>query len=163
MKKIIIISLAAVLISSCQQKQAFTECAEIDLVKKANEAYLKGDWQNLRTFYADTAIIYVNTWARNRLTPDELIEQFKSSLADMQEYKISDQISQMVVTEKGEHNVNQWFEWTGKHKNGKEIRSVIGLSCQVENNEIVFFGLIYDTLPFYQAAQADSVGLVAAN
>jgi hypothetical protein len=68
----------------------------------------------------------------------------------------------MVITEKGEHNINQWFEWTGKHKNGKEIRSVIGLSCQVENNKIVFLGLIYDTLPFYLAAQPDSIAPLAA-
>ncbi|MEX2233568.1 MAG: hypothetical protein WD824_15500 [Cyclobacteriaceae bacterium] len=49
MKNLLILLLLVTAICSCQQKQVFTECAEIDLVKKANEAYLKGDWQNLRT------------------------------------------------------------------------------------------------------------------
>lgn len=148
-------------ISSCQQKQVFSESTEIDLIKSANQAYLKGDWEAFRALYADTARILINTW-NDRLTPDEVTEQFRSGLADIAEYKISDEISQMVITDKGEHQVSQWFEWTGKHKNGKEIRTVVYLFCQVENNKIVFSGLIYNTLPFYLAAQPDSLNPVAA-
>lgn len=146
---------------SCQQQQYFDTSPEIDLIKKCDETYLKGDWTALRSFYHDTATIYVNTWDRNKLTPDQAIELFKGNVAEYREYSLAkDGIYEMVVTPNGEHWVHNWTEWKGVHKNGKEVRSVVNISWRVENNKVVFAGFIFDTLPGYMAAQTDSVNAI---
>lgn len=158
MKTYFLFFFAAVVICACQQKQFYKESPEIDLVKKSNEAYFKGDWETLRSFFADTATIYDNTWGNNKLTPEKNIETIRMGLADYTEYKMSEGAEyEMVVNDRGEHWVYNWFEWVGKHKTGKEARSVVHIGMRVENNKIVFAGFIYDRLAGFMAAQPDSV------
>lgn len=143
---------------ACQQKQYFVEAPEIDLIKKCNDTYVNGDWAALRAFYHDTATIYVNTWSRGKLTPDEVIGQFRNDVANYSAYGLAeDGIYEMVVTPDGQHWVHNWTEWKGTHKNGKEVRSVVNISWRVENNKVVFAGFIFDRLPGHLAAQMDSV------
>ena len=158
MKTFIALFLLIGVFFSCQQRQYFTVSSEIDLIKKCDEAYLKGDWATLRTFYHDTATIYLNTWGREKLTPDQLIEQFKTGLTDYPEYSLAkDGFHEMVINDRGQHWVYNWTEWRGVNKNGKEVRTVVNIAWQVENNKIVFAGFINDNLPLYLATQVDSV------
>ena len=149
---------AAVALMSCQQQQFFTSSPEIDFIKKVDESYLKGDWTTNRSFYHDTATIYINTWGRNKLTADQVVEAFKAGVADYTEYSLSDdRYYEMIIDDQGQHWVHCWAEWKGLHKNGKEVRSVVNITWRVENNKILFAGFIFDTLPNHLATEADSV------
>ena len=158
MKTLTVLFIVTGVFVSCQQKQYFTSSPEIDLIKKCDESYLKGDWTTNRSFYHDTATIYVNTWGREELTPDQAVEFLKTGVADYKEYTLAkDGVYEMVITPEGQHWVHNWTEWKGIHKNGKEVRVVANISWRVENSKVVFAGFIFDTLPGYLAAQADTV------
>ena len=62
MRKLLAFLLLAAVVSACQKKQYYASSPEIDVAKKADEAYYKGDWTLLRSLYADTAKINLNSW-----------------------------------------------------------------------------------------------------
>ncbi|MDL5050144.1 hypothetical protein QQ054_29485 [Oscillatoria amoena NRMC-F 0135] len=155
MKNPVIISILTVTLLACQEKQYFTSSPEIDLIKRQQEAYLKGDWATLRSFYHDTATIYANTWGHGKLSPDQLTERQRKGVEDYSEYALAkDGVYELLINDRGEYWVHNWTEWRGVHKNGKEVRVVVNISFRVANNKIVFAGFIYDTLPLVMAAQS---------
>lgn len=144
--------LLAVVISACQKKQYYTASSEIDLVKKGNEAYLKADWETLKSLYADTAKILVNKWMGEEISVDQFIEMEKAEVGTLSEYKIGDDaIYEMVELDNGVRWVHTWLLWSGKYKNGKEVRTPVHISTQVLNGKAVWQGFIVDTLPGYLA------------
>ncbi|MDL5050140.1 nuclear transport factor 2 family protein [Oscillatoria amoena NRMC-F 0135] len=146
MKKIMALLLPAIILCSCMKKQYFTDSPEIDLIKKADQAFLNRDWETFRNHFHDTAAIYVNNWFREKLTPDQWSEMLKSFSQDFSSYRYADNtIHEMVITDEGEHWVHGWAEWTGVHKSGKEIRIVVHGGWRVESGKIVSAGAIYDT------------------
>ncbi len=159
MRKLIFILPLLVLLSCEQQKkQFFTTSAEIDLVKKGNKAYIDRDWSTLRSLYADTAKIADNVWTPDKfVTPDQFIEEMKTSLADFTEIKLSDDIEyNMIVTDDGQTWVLCWFNWIGKHKNGKEISTPVHLGFLMAGGKVAFQGLMYNQLPLYLATQPNT-------
>ena len=156
MKKLIFF-LPVVILIACEQpaKQYFEESAEIDMIKKGNKAYVDRDWATLRSLYADTAKIAENVWSPDKfVSPDQFIEGMKTSLADISDVKLSDDIEyNMIVTNDGETWVLCWFNWTAKHKNGKEISSPVHLGFRIAGGKVVFQGLMYNQLPYYLATQ----------
>ena len=152
MKNPILLLSVLFLVAACGQKQYFTSSPEIDLVKKANEAYFTGDWQSLRSMYADTAKFWFNTWMGGEVGPDRYIEMLKSGVTDLMEYKMSDDaIYEMVITDKGEHWVHNWFLYSTKHKNGKEIGVPVHLSTMIVDGKVCYQVLIGNALPGYLA------------
>lgn len=139
--------------AACQKKQYFTSSPEIDMVKKGNEAYFKGDWETLRSNYANDAIIYDNHWDSTKtLTPDQIIEQFKKGLANFTEYRMGDNVNEMIVTDTGEKWVHSWFIWIGKTKEGKEASTPVNVSFLVKDNKIAMQVNIFNALPGYLAS-----------
>ena len=152
-------TLTLLILAACQKKQYFSSSPEIDQIKKGNEAYFKGDWATLRSLYADTAQIWVNTWHENSKgqTPDEYIEGLKGGLANMSNYKEGNPtIYEMVVTDDGTKWVHCWMHWTGSTKGGKEVKSVVHATFSIKDNKVIYQGNIYDSLPGYLAMQPDS-------
>ena len=158
MKKLLMFLLLSTAIMACQKKQYFSSAPEIDLIKKGNEAYFKGDWESLRSLYADTANIYDNTWLDNEITADQYIENMKAGLTDFTEYKLADEreFIEMVETDDGQRWVHDWLLWGGTHKSGKKVLTTVHIASQVINNKIVNQVFMYDRLASYLAAQPDS-------
>ena len=161
MKTFLSILVFAVTFSACQKKQYFTSCLEIDLVKKGNELYLKGDWAGLKALYADTTKVLVNSWFGGEMTADQFHEIEKADVATMAEYSIGDDgIYEMVINDQGEHWVHAWFNWKATYKNGKSVSTVVHISSQVENNKIVWQGFVLDTLPSYLSMTGDTMVMI---
>jgi len=156
MKQIFLVILMAAVLCSCQQKkQYFTSGPEIDMAKKGNEAYVKGDWETLRSLYADTAKILVNKWFGEEMSIDQFLMMQKMEVAELASYSIGDDaIYEMVVQDNGDHWVHVWLNWSAKLKNGKEVHTPVHLALQVENGKVVFQGLIFNQLGGYLAAMA---------
>jgi hypothetical protein len=156
MKKLILAA-AGLLLLACQQpaKQYFESSGEIDMVKKGNQAYVDRDWATLRAMYADTARIANNAWTPDKFdTPDQFIANLKMSVENMTEVKISeDAIYNMIVTDKGEKYVLNWFNWTARTTDGREVMTPVHLVFQIAGGKVVFMAAIYDNLPSYLAAQ----------
>ncbi len=143
---------------ACQPRQYFTDCPEIDLVKKGNAAYVAGDWETLKSCYGDTARIWDNSLDMAKsITADQYIESMKASLADFSSYSIGeDAVYEMVVTDDGQHWVHNWFEWKGVTRNGKEVVTPVNVSFRVEGGKVQWQIDIYNALPLYLASRADS-------
>jgi hypothetical protein len=156
MKKLIF-PLAVFLLMACQQpaKQYFESSPEIDMVKKGNEAYVNRDWAALRAIYADTAKVANNAWMPDKFqTPDQFIESMKMEAESLTDIKISDDaIYNMIVTDKGEKYVLNWFNWSAKTKDGKEVMTPVHLVFQIAGGKVAFMAAIYDNLPVYLALQ----------
>ena len=161
MKKLIFFILLATTIVSCQKKQYFTECPEIDLIKKGSDAYVKGDWDRLRALYADTVKILFNTWDNKQaMNLDQFIELEKNGAASYASYKIGDDaIYEMVITDEGEHWVHTWLNHTSTLKNGKSVSNPVHISSLVAGGKVVWQGFILDNLQGYLAAQDSSAGM----
>ncbi len=162
MKKLLYLISACLILAACQKKQYYTSSPEIDLLKKANEAYFKGDWETLRAAYADTAKIWVNTLPpETPLTPDQMIEAFKRDVSALSEYHMGENpVYEMVITDTGEKWIHCWLLWSGELKNGKEYSSPVHLASQVKDNKIVFNFILFDGLPGYLAALSSDSTLV---
>ena len=157
MKKLMIFLFGNVLLFSCQTRpqQYFTTCPEIDVIKNTNAAYVEGDWKAMRAAYADTAKIYDNTWDADQFTTaDDFVRGLETSVKDYSEYAIGeDAVFEMIVTDKAEKWVHNWFLWKGTHNNGKEVEIPIHLSFKMVDNKVALQVNMYNVLPFYLAAQ----------
>jgi hypothetical protein len=159
MKTLVTLLLLTGIFFSCQQKQHFTSCAEIDLIKKLEESYFKGDFAAYRAFFHDTASIYINNWYHEKISPDQFVEILKKGAERIEESSLAkDGFYEMVVTTDGQHWIHVWTEWTQMLKNGKEVRIPLSNVFRVENAKIVFYGAVLDALPGYLAEQAIDKG-----
>jgi len=169
MKKLLSLVLIFLIIS-CNEKQFFIESSEIDIVKKANEAYFKGDWKTFKSVFDDNARIWVNAprLKKTRITPDQLIDSLRSGLTKYTEYKsganpdYEDPGYGMIVDDEGGKWVHSWITWLGKTKNGKEIITPVFLVSHFKENKIVIQFIYYNALPGYLATQAiDSTDILS--
>ncbi len=149
------ISLFSLLFIACQaEKQYFLESPEIDFVKKANDAYVNGEWDALRSYFADTASIYNNTWFGEEITPDEYINGLRDRAEGYASYSFSDDgFYEMVINDRGEKWVHAWIQWRGTLENGDEVKTVVNINQWVENEKIVAMGVVINYLPMYLAAE----------
>jgi hypothetical protein len=165
MKKLVLILASALLLMACQPKpqQYFTSSPEIDMVKKANAAYVANDWKTMRAIYSDNARIYDNTWdSLKAITPDAFITALQTSLENYSEHSLGDDaVYEMIVTDEGEKWVHNWFLWKGKHNNGKTVEMPIHLSFRIVDSKVAFQVNMYNVLPAFLAGQAMPVA--AAN
>ena len=142
------------LLAGCQQKQFYSSCPEIDMIKKADAAYFSGDWATFRSMFADTAKVNNNTWLGGEISPDQFIETLKTGLASYTEYHQGESpFYEMIIDDKGQKFVHAWWQWIGTHKNGKKVTVVVHVTAQFAGDKIGWLGAISDSLPGYLAEQ----------
>ena len=142
MKNLSLLGLAIVLsLSSCNQKQRYTQqSAEIDTYKKAIGAYEKQNWEELATYYADTAKILMNVTKENAQTIAQNIAQNKEDAKLFSSWRFDPKSVEyeMVVTDKGETWVNFWEHWEGTLKaNNKIYVTPVHLTARFIDGKIV--------------------------
>ena len=121
MKKIILLGLAIVLITSCNEKQRYTQKSpEIDTYKKLIDNYKKMNWDDMPMHYADTAKIANNVVKEKALTVAQALEKNKED-AKLFTWVVEDNDYEMVVTDKGETWVNYWGIWRGTLKSTGKV------------------------------------------
>jgi hypothetical protein len=140
MKKLILLGLMVVLITSCQktEQRYFSSSAEIDEIKTLIKDYHEGNWDSWVTHYADTAKIYHNSL--KGVSVKETVESLKSILANVSSYKFEDKglWFEMVIDDDGETWVNFWGNWHGKlAANGQELVIPVNLTLQFIDGKIV--------------------------
>lgn len=139
MKKLLVLGLAIVFFTACnQQDQRYTQQSpEIDTVKKAI-----ADYNNKRydaSIYADTSKTYFNT-KTNAMGVKETAAYHQANDANYSSRKFldEDQDYEMVVTDDGMTWVNAWLDWQGTLKeNGKVINMPIHLTYRFIDGKIV--------------------------
>lgn len=151
MKKLIFLGLTVILFASCQQTEQryFDESVEIDIVMQLYQLVEEGNYDEARTFYNDTAKVFVNS--SKAVTPDEMTAANKKGRVDFSMFTFKDSIyPEMVITKSGSTWVNTWPTWVGKVKGSeKEITLPLHLSFQFKDGKIVRYEGFWDNLPIY--------------
>jgi ketosteroid isomerase-like protein len=151
MKKLILLGLTVILFASCKQTEQryFDESAEIDTVKQLYQLVEEGNYDEARTFYNDTAKVFVNS--SKAVSPDEMTAANKKGRADFTMFTFKDSIyPEMVITKSGSTWVNTWPTWVGKVKGSDtEITLPLHLSFQFKDGKIVRYEGFWDNLPIY--------------
>ncbi|GAL68521.1 nuclear transport factor 2 family protein [Jejuia pallidilutea] len=139
MKKLVLLSFAALLIMACQQKDTrYTQnSSEIDVVKKHIENYNTKNYDT--SIMADTCKSYFNTKNKPILRKD-IIAYHKANDANYTKrgFLSEDQEFEMVVTDNGETWVNAWLDWRATLKeSGKVVDMPIHLTYRFIDGKIV--------------------------
>jgi hypothetical protein len=141
MKNVLILGLAMLFLTSCNQKQRYTQqSAEIETYKKAIAAYEKQNWDELATYYADSAKIQMNVTKENAQTIAQNIAQSKEDATLFSSWRFNPKTVEyeMVVTDKGETWVNFWGYWEGILKaNNKKYVTPVHLTAKFVDGKIV--------------------------
>ena len=142
MKKIILIAITITFtLGSCNQKMRYTQQSpEIDSYKKSFAAYENQNWEELATYYADTAKILNNVALENAQTVAQMIQTNKEDAALFSNIKYNPKTVEyeMVVTDKGETWVNFWGYWEGTLKaNNKTYIIPASFTAQFIDGKIV--------------------------
>jgi ketosteroid isomerase-like protein len=143
MKKVIYLLSAVVLFTACSTKEPvryFSASSEIEITKSTLKHYVAGNWEALKSVYADTAKVMNNVPDRKGISVDSAISDF------MQEHELFSSISyvaeedffEMVVTDEGETWVNYWGLWKGTLiATGEEFEIPVHITQRFENQKIV--------------------------
>ena len=161
MKKLFCFFSALIILSGCQRKQFFLSSSEIDIVKKAHDAYFKGDWESFKSVFDEKARIWVNAprLKDTRILPDRFIDSLKAGLMNYTEYKIGknpdyeDPGYSMIVDDEGEKWVHSWITWLGKTRSGKEVIVPVFTVSHFKENKINIQFIYFNALPGYLAKQ----------
>lgn len=143
MKKSILLILALVLFTACQnnQQQRYTQKSpEIETYKKAIKDYEMANWDSWKSHYADTAKIYFNATEKKPKTIAEIIERHKAETASLSSYGFIAENSEyeMVVNDKGNTWVNYWGVWQGRLAANNQLFEIpVHLTAQFVNGKIV--------------------------
>lgn len=121
MKKLLILGLAIVLFTACDQKDTrYTQNSpEIDTYKKLMDDYKKLNWENMPKHYADTAKISNNVIKEKGLTVAQAIEKNQEDAA-LFTWAVEKEEYEMVVTDDEETWVNFWGLWKGTMKSSNK-------------------------------------------
>ncbi len=166
MKKTILVALMATTLFACKQNETKTETAtttaatgtvtttgpEVDLIKKAVDAFASGDWATYAACYADTAKAYHNIWP---LTGDstlalgmpKLIEGFKTQRALMDgNPSVDGTIYEVVTMPNGSKYGHAWINFSWKSKKGGTGKMALFNSYGFnKDGKITYEWPIYDT------------------
>ncbi len=144
-----------VLIYACQQAPArySTDSPEIDLAKSAMDAYLAGDWETMRSAFADTATIYHNN--NEGIGPDENITSTQESLAGISSYELEDETYwEMIVDDENRKWVYFWGTWIAQHQaTGSTLEVPFHIAWWIQDNKIVEEYGYWDNTSFVLADQ----------
>jgi len=159
MKKILLIGLAAILITACEKKtKQFTmSSSEIDEAKALINDYQKGDWESWATHYTDTAKIYHNTW-KNGASAEETAKSLKAILSNLSSYhfEVDKDLPwyEMVTNDKGSTWVYFWGNWIGElAANNKKLEIPVHLAFKFADGKITREEGFYNLSEFTTAMQ----------
>lgn len=162
MKRVILLIAIAILIViiSCKtgqmKKQYYEESPEIEIAKKATQAFQDRDPETYRSCYSDTARLWHNKyWAGNPgNTIDEQMELFKNVWSILEYYTYEGEIWEMIIQNGGTSWVHMWADLRTKYiGDSVEIELPVHFAFSVIDNKIVYETGIFNDLPFYLAEQ----------
>jgi hypothetical protein len=162
MKKLHVFMVIAILtgMAGCQnqpvKKQYFEEAPEIEIAKKAVNAFQNNDPETYRTCYADTARFWLNQdWVTQPAeTLDERLQVLEDVLSSKEYYRYENQIWEMIIQDNGTHWVHLWANMKTKYiGDNVEIDVPVHFAFSVIDNKIVWELGIFDMLPSYLAEQ----------
>ena len=146
MKKLILLGLAVLLFTTCQQEQRyFAESAETKTLEAGIAAYESGDWDKWKSHFADTAKIYVNS--NESMSVDARMAQFKETTPAWANYGFDKAKAyiEMVVDKEDETWVYYWAPHNGSIKaTGKELSMPVHLAVQFKDGKIVEEHVFFD-------------------
>jgi hypothetical protein len=143
MKKLLLLGLAIVLFTSCQEKgpERWTESSpEIDIAKTLIKDYEDGNWADWIGHYADTAKVHHNSI--ESISPQQMQDALKSDITNYGSYGFSheedDIFYEQTINSNGNKWVNFWGVWEGTMKNtDKKFVIPVHISLNFVNNLIV--------------------------
>ncbi len=140
-----------------EPKQNFEKSPEIDLVKKAFEAYLNQDWETVRSCYSDTVKIWNNeSWISSPgIKIDEAIEESKNFASNIYSYTYEGTLWDIIEINEGEKYVLFWGVWVGKYTaDSEEIEIAVHVAYGVVGDKIVTEYGFWDNQLIYLAEKA---------
>ncbi len=143
MKKVIYLLFAAVLFTACNPSQTeryFSASPEIEITKSTLKHYLSGNWNEMKSLYADTAKVLNNVPKGKGVSIAAAIEDYKQDheLFTSMRYVADEDFFEMVVTDDGETWVNYWGLWKGTLKaTGEEYEIPVHITQRYINQQIV--------------------------
>ncbi len=139
MRKLILLGLAVMLFTACQEEQRyFAESAETKTLEAGIAAYESGDWDTWKSHFADTAKVYVNS--NESITVDARLKQLQGAPITFSSYGFDreKEYIEMVIDKDKETWVYYWATWNGVLKANKKKLSVpIHLAFQFIDGKIV--------------------------
>ena len=124
MKKIMLLGLAIMFLTSCNEKQRYTQQSlEIETCKKLMNAYKTKNWDAYPGHYADTAKIANNVIKEKRVSVAEVIKTNKEDAA-LFNWVVEKEEYEMVVTDDKETWVNFWGLWKGTLKSSGKVYQI---------------------------------------
>lgn len=115
MKRILLLALCTLFISANAFSQTgthYTDGPIVDKLKAAVAAYNDGDLTTYRSFFADTARIYVNS--PDPMTIDARLEEMKAGASGMDSYGLVNVVYGHIKTAEGVDWGMIWGAWQGK-------------------------------------------------
>tara|TARA_R110000850_G_scaffold271031_2_gene404799 strand:+ start:192871 stop:193365 length:495 start_codon:yes stop_codon:yes gene_type:complete len=156
MKKMISLPIfVLMLFTSCKDtsKNYFTEVSpEIDVMRQMIKDYEAGDWVSYKSHYTEHAKMYHNRVNSNPCTIDEAIEEHKTYIDQVKNYKYStteNQTVEMIIDSKGTTWVSFWGVWTGTFaESGNEAEIIVHITSRFVDGKINQEHMYWDTAPF---------------
>ncbi len=156
MKKIIAFPIFLLfLFTACNDssKNYFTETSpEIDTMRQMIKDYEAGEWESYKSHYTEDAKVYHNRVNSDPRTVDMAIEEHKTFISQVKNFKYStteNQTVEMIIDSKGITWVSFWGVWTGNFtESGNEAQIIVHITSKFENGKIVQEHMYWDTAPF---------------
>ncbi len=146
MKKTYLIAAAMVFLMACGTKPTETITTEtatvagagtitttgtdVDAMKNSFTAFANGNWDELTTYFADSAVSYHNVWPLDTTVKGvpikEMIEVFKKDRPNYEgNFQLNTPIVEVVTMADGSKFGHIWIEITAQRKDGKKIKQVV--------------------------------------
>ncbi len=143
MKKLTLLALMIFLLSACNSNQPVryaSSSPEVDAFKSSVENYLAQNWDEYRSYYADTAKFRNNVTEKGEISLDSVIGNWKQEhemFSDIH-YVADEDYFEMVVTDENETWVNFWGLWSGTLRaNGQTFEIPVHVTARFEDGKIV--------------------------
>jgi hypothetical protein len=147
-------------LTACQtqpvNKQYFEEAPEIEIAKKAVNAFQNNDAESYRSCFSDTARFWHNqNWVTEPgETLDEQLQILENVLSTKEYYRYEDGIWEMIIQNGGTRWVHFWAILDTKYiGDSVDIKLPVHFAFSVVDNKIVYESGIFDELPFYLAEE----------
>lgn len=145
MKKTFLIASAMVFLMACGTKPAeptttdsvetgagtiVTSGPDVEAMKNSFTAFANGNWDELTTYFADSAVSFHNVWAADTsvkgVPVKDMIELFKKDRPNyVGNFQLNTPIVEVVTMADGSKFGHIWVEITAQRKDGKKIKQVV--------------------------------------
>ena len=146
MKKLILLGLAVMFFTACQQEQRyFAESAETKTLEAGIAAYESGDWDKWTSHFSDTAKIYVNS--KESISVDARMKELQGAANTFSSYGFDreKEYVEMVLDKEKETWVYYWANWSAEiAANKNKILVPVHLAIQFADGKIVEEHVYFD-------------------